>query len=67
MLPIVPDRHGGACRLLPEGFVMRPCPVRCERVDDFPSFHGVHEHLRVVTVILLPYPTPSQFMRTDSA
>ena len=49
MLPIVPDRHHGTCRLLPERFAMRLCPVGCQRVDHFPSFHRVHEHFRVVT------------------
>jgi len=48
-LPIAPDRHRGTCRLLPERFVMKPRPVRCQRVDRFPSFHGVDQHFRVMT------------------
>jgi len=47
-LPILPDGHRTR-RLLPERFVMRQRPVRNQRVDRFPNFHGVDEHFRVVT------------------
>jgi hypothetical protein len=48
-LPIVPRRHRSTRRLLPKRFVMGPRPVRNERVDRFPDFHGVDERFRVVT------------------